>query len=174
MNKKVSILFVVLALSAGLRAQKISYYRSIGTNAIGLSGVLQPCSYGISLDIEKKAAYQLNLLFGADFTQGNSGYSRFQIYMFDSKCMYEIFSFHNNFILSAGAGIYIGMEDLHSTVENKERKFFVFGTSLMIRAELYISKRICLFTNAGANKNFKSEVYNTFFQINPGIKILLI
>ena len=173
-NKKLSILFILLALFSGLRAQKISYYRSIGTNAIGIGGVLQTGSYGLDLDIEKKVGYQLNLLFSADYTQGKSGYSSFQIYKLNSKCIYEIFSFRNNFILSSGAGLYIGMEDLHSKVEEKGKEIFVFGAGITLRTEMYISKQICLFANATINKNFKSQIYNTFFQINPGIKILLL
>jgi len=168
------IIVIIILLSQSGFSQKVNFSRSIGTKAIGISAIFQNEAYGGELSFEKKISYQLNYCISLNYFQGTTKYSNFISYGFENKGIYEFLNLNDKLLLGAGLKLNMGIEEIDSKVEEKKISKFMIGTGLMVRVDLFISKRLSIFVSGSYNCNFKSEIYNNHYRINTGIKFLLL
>jgi hypothetical protein len=175
MSRKLYIAFLFLSFLPGVNAQdKVSFSQSIGNRSIGAGIVLTQQAMGAAIFFEKKIGYRLNYQFKGLYYSGNSEYSGFQFYGADNQLAYEIYNFKNRLLISSGLKLHAGLENITSRVEDRNKKFASVGGGLSGQTQLFISNRVSLYAQLSLNHNFISKVYESFWQIQSGIKILII
>ncbi len=164
--------FVLITIS--VNAQKVNFNRSIGTRGIGLSVMFLNKAYGLEAFYKKKIAYQFNYMIAVNYFQGKAEYSNFESYNIENKYDYEFINLSGKLIVSAGAKINLGVENIVSTIENQNKNFFTIGGGVLIITDFYITRRFALHVEGSINTNFKSEIYKNYYRINTGFKFLML